>query len=155
EARRAEGGSGGARNRQAPGWGAVLMPAWNPVSAQSPCPICKHPDWCQVSKDGAVCMCMRIAEGAFRRGQDRSGADYHVHRRIPLDHLPESKPVTAEPDGQRADDHFLHAVYSLVLQELALNDRHRLDLVKRKAPQTFTDRGYRSLPGKGRGKVVA
>ena len=30
------------------------------VSKQRPCPICKKPDWCMVSKDGAAAICPRV-----------------------------------------------------------------------------------------------
>jgi hypothetical protein len=33
---------------------------------QSRCPICEHPDWCSVSEDGAIVICMRVSDGAIR-----------------------------------------------------------------------------------------
>jgi len=35
------------------------------VSQHKPCPICKHPNWCGVSSNGSVCVCMRISEGSI------------------------------------------------------------------------------------------
>lgn len=31
------------------------------VSRQHPCPVCGRPDWCGLSEDGAVAICMRVA----------------------------------------------------------------------------------------------
>ena len=39
---------------------------WVRVSRSSPCSICKEPDWCSVSADGALAKCMRVAEGCWR-----------------------------------------------------------------------------------------
>jgi hypothetical protein len=33
---------------------------WIRTTKQKPCPICEHPDWCSVSKDGTVVVCMRV-----------------------------------------------------------------------------------------------
>ncbi|MCH8880045.1 MAG: toprim domain-containing protein [Planctomycetes bacterium] len=33
---------------------------WRRVSKSKPCPICGKPDWCSVSVDGSVAICMRI-----------------------------------------------------------------------------------------------
>jgi 5S rRNA maturation endonuclease (ribonuclease M5) len=33
--------------------------SWNRVSRKKPCPICQSTDWCSVSGDGAVAICMR------------------------------------------------------------------------------------------------
>ena len=33
---------------------------WKRVSIKHPCPICHKPDWCVVSSDGVVCVCMRV-----------------------------------------------------------------------------------------------
>jgi hypothetical protein len=33
--------------------------SWIRVSNKKRCPVCNHPDWCSVSEDGAVAICMR------------------------------------------------------------------------------------------------
>lgn len=37
---------------------------WITVTRKSPCPICKKPDWCGVSDDGRMCICMRAQNDA-------------------------------------------------------------------------------------------
>jgi hypothetical protein len=41
--------------------------SWLRVSRAHPCPVCKHPDWCLVSADGAAVICPRV-ESAKRVG---------------------------------------------------------------------------------------
>jgi CheY-like chemotaxis protein len=65
------------------------------------------------------------------------------------------KPVDAKPTGQRADAETLHKVYSTMLGELSLSESHRRDLLRRKAPLPFGERGYKSLPRSGRGRTIA
>ena len=121
---------------------------WKLVTATAPCPICKHGDWCQCSDDGAIAMCMRIAEGAIKSATNRSGADYHIHELIPREKRKGAKPVTAEPTGERADADTLHAVNSALLRECSYSERHRLDLLRRKLPAGFGMMGYGTLPDK-------
>lgn len=50
------------------------------VSRTEPCPICNRPDWCGVSEDGGLCICMREAQGSI--GTARNGGYLH---RIAID----------------------------------------------------------------------
>ena len=104
-------------------------------------------------------MCMRVADGAFKSKQTRDGADAHFHRLIALENLPAYKPVTVEPDGQRAENDVLHAVYSALLAECPISDSHRLDLNTRKAPQPYgtcaAGSMYGTLRKDGRSRTVA
>lgn len=43
------------------------MITWQRVSKEKPCSVCRKPDWCTVSADGAVACCMRI-ESDLRMG---------------------------------------------------------------------------------------
>jgi hypothetical protein len=36
---------------------------WRRVTNQDPCPVCSKPDWCSVSADGTVAVCMRFESG--------------------------------------------------------------------------------------------
>ena len=51
------------------------------VSRRNPCPICGRPDWCSVSADGHLCICMRISEGSVK--QSSNGGFVHVLRDDP------------------------------------------------------------------------
>jgi len=33
---------------------------WLRVSSKSPCQVCKHPDWCGISENGRLAICMRV-----------------------------------------------------------------------------------------------
>ncbi len=48
---------------------------WQRVSKANPCPVCGKPDACKVSGDGAVVMCLRIRQGAFKESKG-----WHFHR---------------------------------------------------------------------------
>jgi hypothetical protein len=39
---------------------------WVPVCNEKPCPICERVDWCSVSADGALVICMRVRDGAIK-----------------------------------------------------------------------------------------
>ncbi|PCH79625.1 MAG: hypothetical protein COB96_04295 [Planctomycetota bacterium] len=43
---------------------------WQPVSRQTPCPICQKPDWCTVSPDGQAVICGRVEVGAIHQRPD-------------------------------------------------------------------------------------
>ena len=47
-----------------------------PVSKTSPCPICGRPDWCGITADGGLAICMRVAEG--RICPSRNGGHVHI-----------------------------------------------------------------------------
>ena len=51
------------------------------VSRQNPCPVCGKPDWCGVSPDGAVCVCMRVSDGALK--STANGGYLHVLKAWP------------------------------------------------------------------------
>ncbi len=47
---------------------------WNRVDKRHRCPICEHPDWCSVSEDGKVCVCMRVESSR----RCKSGGWFHT-----------------------------------------------------------------------------
>ncbi len=49
--------------------------SWVRVTRQSPCPICNKPDWCSISSDGAIVVCMRVSDGAVK--ETRNGGFLH------------------------------------------------------------------------------
>ena len=54
------------------------------VSRRNPCPVCGHPDWCGISPDGVICICMRVEQGSI--GQSRN--DGYIHRLHQISELP-------------------------------------------------------------------
>jgi hypothetical protein len=53
---------------------------WVRASRGSLCPICGKPDWCSVSGDGGVVICMRVAEGSVKTTPNGG----YLHRLSPL-----------------------------------------------------------------------
>ena len=48
------------------------------VTRARPCPVCGRPDWCSVTVDGTLAICMRVPEGAKKRSAN--GGFVHVLR---------------------------------------------------------------------------
>ncbi len=60
---------------------------WVRVSRQAPCAICKKPDWCTFTDDGALACCMRMAGARKARNGGwvyRIGEDAEAPQRPPL-----------------------------------------------------------------------
>lgn len=133
---------------------------WSAVTSANPCPICKHDSWCGRGTDGTfvgtIIACMRVSEGAFNSQQTKAGLA-HYHRLVPLPAAQpkrESRPVTAAEATVAADPDTRHKIYTAWLAGLTLSDAHRLDLERRKAPQSFTDYGYKTFPEKPWGDEI-
>lgn len=43
--------------------------SWRRVSATHPCPVCRKKDWCCITEDGSVTLCMRVESSAPSRGK--------------------------------------------------------------------------------------
>jgi len=52
---------------------------WQATSRRLLCPICGRDHRCDISADGNVAKCYRVADGAFKHGEDVKG-QYHIHR---------------------------------------------------------------------------
>jgi hypothetical protein len=126
------------------------------VSRGSPCPICKSPDWCSVSADGALAACRRVEASASKSKTDRNGAPYYLHRLDGAARAPSApKPAPGGPAPGRADPDTLHRVYDALIAALALSPAHRDNLRARGLSDTEIDRrGYRSLPVRGRAQIA-
>ncbi len=61
------------------------------VSRKSPCPICGRPDWCSISADGAISVCMRVEVGSIRMA--KNGGFIHRITDAPTRPLPPPRPV--------------------------------------------------------------
>lgn len=48
---------------------------WLRVTRNKRCPLCDAPDWCGISPDGAMCICMRVSDGSIR--STRNGGFLH------------------------------------------------------------------------------
>ncbi len=118
-----------------------------PVKRRNPCPICEHTDWCSVSEDGALVICMRVAAGAVR--ESRNKGYVHIIRERARELWPpairpvriNNKPLVRAPIERR------HAVYTALLESLTLSNRHVNDLSRRGLSDTEVARNlYASLP---------
>src|SRR5262249_35042302 len=134
---------------------------WLRVSPEAPCPVCTHADWCTFTADGAIAVCMRVRDGAFKVGTNKNGEEYYVHRlsdeaegTVPdeTDPAEADDPAAAGPNPERADPETLHAVYTALLDGLTLSRKHADQLTRRGLRyDTIKQRGYKS---KGWGDVV-
>lgn len=113
------------------------------VRRGTPCPICDKPDWCSVSEDGAIVICMRVSDGSFADTKDGLG---HIHRlkerAYPINQVPTNPEPPPVAPPERRD-----AVYRALLEALPLASRHRADLQRRGlSPLTIELNAYASLP---------
>lgn len=120
---------------------------WSDVSPRDRCPVCGRDSWCQVSPDGAVTLCKRVASD--REKTNREGVTFFVH------HLDGSAPVAprapATPRRERAPVEVRDAAYRAVLAALRLHEGDRAGLRARGLRDEDIDaNGYRTLPIEGR-----
>src|SRR5262245_6947289 len=112
------------------------------VRRRNPCPICDKPDWCSTSADGAIVICMRVAEGAIRESKD--GGFIHILKE--RDYQPINLTPRVEPPPvaslERRD-----AVYRAMLGASTLAARHVAGLERRGLSSLSIARNaYASLP---------
>ena len=119
------------------------------VSRTHPCPICGHPDWCLVAKDGAYAICMRVASS--RPSRSESGGWVHrLHGR--LQEVCSASPKVSR--GKRASEEQCDLVYRELLAHLDLSSRHRAQLRTRGfSSESIGNSLYRTLPPLGRPKL--
>src|SRR6516164_10529035 len=104
---------------------------WFRMSSTSPCPICKKPDWWSVSIDGSVVKCMRVEQGCWRSGTDRTGARYYLHRIEVTARSHRAPPPPPGSQPQLAGTESLHSAYSALLAGLHLSKADREALKRR------------------------
>jgi hypothetical protein len=113
------------------------------VKRKSPCPICGKPDWCSMTDDGAMVICMRVAEGSIK--ESKNFGYIHIleereHR--PLNPIPRKPEPPARASLERRD-----AVYRSMLATLTLAARHAGNLRERGLSTLTIERNaYASLP---------
>jgi uncharacterized protein DUF3854 len=133
--------------------------SWNEVTTHSPCQICGHPGWCQLSGDGRWAMCRRSGSSpGFGKGKpknDGNGAEYWI-----FDLSGDGTQRIVEPpppgaDRSLAPSQILNQVYRAFLKVLPLEGRHREILDKRGLPSDLASiHGYRTISGHRRTGVV-
>jgi hypothetical protein len=65
---------------------------WIRTTRQKPCPICDHPDWCSLSEDGTVVVCMRTESSK----PCKSGGWFH-NLKEPVKYKPTPKKIKSVP----------------------------------------------------------
>lgn len=117
-----------------------------PVTRRSPCPVCEKPDWCSLSEDESLVICMRVADGAAK--SSKNGGYVHILRRSepvfshqPIPTYIESSNANLAPVSRRND------VYTALLDRLTLSARHSENLFARGLSDTEIARNlYSSVP---------
>ncbi len=105
------------------------------VSRREPCPVCGKHDWCRIFEDGGV-ECMRVESSVACA----SGGWMHWTNddwRDKIAHFPKKHTVT-----ETVGDALLNQVYTKILQNLTLSERHENLLRERGLPIA----GYATLP---------
>lgn len=120
------------------------------VTRSKPCPICEKPDWCSVSDNGEVVICMRVADGAKKA--TANGGWLHLT-------TDPTKPKTGyvAPIKLVATVAKRHEVYSALLERLSLSARHSDHLlnVRHLSEETITRAGFASVPDRKTGDALA
>jgi len=120
------------------------------ASRKQPCPVCGKPDWCSLSPDGAIAICMRQPSAH----ETHNGG--YLHQLTSPTVAPARRPAAppAPPPAPatqfRAEAAHVDAIYRALLREqLRLSDAHREKLLARGlAPAEIAARGYASTPGR-------
>lgn len=121
------------------------------VSRRSPCPICEHPDWCGVSPDGAIAICMRIQQGSIKITRN-GGYIHQLQNRDQWQPKPAAKPGNSRPvEVARAPIERRHQVYTALLESLHLSCHHTQDLNERRGLRdtTIARNLYSTVPEPG------
>lgn len=115
------------------------------VTKKNKCPICHSPDWCGISPDGNIAICMRVAS-------DKTAANGgFIHRLNEGDEktAPRPKPLPKLPEVQavQRSSSDLNEIYTEFLSHLVLAKNHEADLKQRglELSDIFLH-GYKSMP---------
>lgn len=138
---------------------------WARVTKRQPCPICHKSDFCEVSSDGQTAHCMRIASDqplAFRQGGWLHNIGFAHNEATGADLLPSKinqslNTITRESlvvlplasVGER------NKAISGLLERLELSEQHQAYLTEEGfSAEKARQLGYRTLPAKGRDRLV-
>ena len=115
---------------------------WRRVTRQSPCPVCNKPDWCSLTRDGAVVVCMRIPS----RRQLNSGG--WLHRVTEPFSVPHPSTTVIGPAIELAPVEQRHRVYRAFARELGLLPGHEDHLLEVRGLPTLALEGFASTPAR-------
>ncbi len=101
------------------------------VTRKMPCLVCGKPDWCGITEDGSLAVCMRVSDGSIRE----SGNNGFVHilkERVRNDWQHSvHQPVIEKPKPSIAPIDRRHTVYAALLDALELSVHHGSNLEQR------------------------
>jgi hypothetical protein len=124
------------------------------VSTRNRCPICNRPDWCSVTRDGALAFCMRVADGSFKTA--RNGAFIHRLNSAAPQSNTRWQPPAPQTSARASIDHIDAVMGSLLDDHLTLSDAHVEALLKRGLSRAeISRRRFRSLPPRDQTSSIA
>ena len=134
---------------------------WQNVRKGMPCSVCDKTDWCSYSIDGKAVICRRVNNGKCITKKTKSGDDFYLYLTSIDNPLRFSRTNTAylnmvkKNDKMPASISLCDSVYTLLFMTLTLDTKHEKDLIERGfTKEEIEVRGYKSIPQKGRTKIV-
>ncbi len=124
------------------------------ASRKQPCPVCGKPDWCSLSRDGEIAICMRKVSGH----PTQNGGHLHHLAAPAAPSRPAARSPIPQPAPQpRASAEHINTVYGVMLRDLLkLSDTHREKLRARGLSLAEIEaRGYVSTPGREAAAEIA
>ncbi len=114
------------------------------VSKGNPCPICSRPDWCSISADDSLVICMREEAGSIKVSKNNG----YVHILNNFSSFNYTKPQYCKPEViEAAPLEKRHQVYEALLNTLTLSSEHATNLENRGLSDTTIAAGlYSTLP---------
>ena len=91
------------------------------VNKNTPCPVCRKPDWCLVAEDGSAAICQRIEEGSVKNCGDAGYLHILVDRPKGKQHRSQRR-FTVRQDRPDKDFTALQQQYSRQITNQQLND---------------------------------
>lgn len=119
------------------------------VTAQHPCPVCDKPDWCSVSANGEVVICMRVSDGAHKPSKNGGWTHLTTDPAARRRYTPPLRIVA--PISRR------HAVYSALLERLPLAAKHanHLQRARMLSEETIARCQFATVPALRQGDSLA
>lgn len=120
------------------------------VTATAPCPVCDKPDWCSVSGNGEVVICMRVSDGAHGPSKNGGWTHLKVDPNRPSHSYVAPLKIVA-PTARR------HHVYSALLDRLPLSAKHATHLQEARmlSEETIARCQFATVPTRDEGAWIA